>query len=90
MPDYEIVRFYQDPNHPEAIVKTGLTLEAAQKHCRDPETSSSTCSNAAGLARTKARGPWFDGYREATPSSGRRRLSAWTRAAAVFVATRKG
>jgi hypothetical protein len=43
-------------------IDTGLTLEQAQEHCRDPETSSSTCVKAAGKARTRRKGPWFDGY----------------------------
>ena len=40
----------------------GLTLEEAQAHCNDPETSSSTCTKSAGRKRTKTYGPWFDGY----------------------------
>jgi hypothetical protein len=43
-------------------IETGLTLEQAQKHCSDPETSSSTCTKSAGKARTKRMGAWFDGY----------------------------
>ena len=52
MDTYEIVRFYQDENHPnhQEIIKSGLTLEEAQSHCADPET----CE----------RGVWFDGYRK--------------------------
>ena len=42
------------------IVKTGLTLEEAQEHCSDPETSSSTATNPV----LDDRGPWFDGYDE--------------------------
>jgi hypothetical protein len=47
---YEIVRFYRDREHPnhQKVMQTGLTLEEAQKHCRDPNT----------------RGDWFDGYRK--------------------------
>lgn len=45
---YKIIRFYQD-DQPSAIVKTGLTLEQAQTHCRQEHTH----------------GPgWFDGYDE--------------------------
>lgn len=43
-------------------IHTGLTLEEAQAHCGDPETSSSSCTNAVGLRRTRERGPWLDGY----------------------------
>ena len=47
---YEIIRFYQDSNHPDnhKIIKTGLTLEEAQKHCNDESTQEP--------------GVWFDGY----------------------------
>jgi len=40
-------------------MKRGLTLEEAQEHCRNPETSGSTCSDLS------KRGQWFDGYEEA-------------------------
>lgn len=59
---YKIVRSYFDTQHPKEIVKKGLTLEEAQKHCQDPETSSRTCTKAMNKRRTKERGPWFDGY----------------------------
>lgn len=59
---YKIVRGYFDTQYPKEIVKKGLTLEEAQKHCRDPETSSRTCTKAVNKRRTKERGPWFDGY----------------------------
>lgn len=63
---YRIVRFYKD--HPEGklreIVRTGLTLEEAQAHCNDPETSSSTATNDIARAGTKKYGAWFDGYEE--------------------------
>jgi len=60
---YKIVRYYFNgwPSKCRTI-RTGLTLEEAQRHCEDPETSSSTCTTRAGLRRTKERGPWFDGY----------------------------
>lgn len=59
---YKIVRHYRDryPNH--RTIDTGLTLKEAQAHCSDPETSSSTAISAAARARTRAMGPWFDGY----------------------------
>ena len=60
---YKIVRmFFNDT--PRKIIKTGLTLERAQSHCRDPETSSSTCEGITGIERTDKYGPWFDGYEE--------------------------
>jgi hypothetical protein len=59
---YKIVRTYL--SHPSVVIRRGLTLEDAQKHCRDPETSSSTCTNPELNAITKRMGPWFDGYDE--------------------------
>lgn len=44
------------------VIEKGLTLEQAQAHCKDPETSSRTCTKSAGRKRTEQRGPWFDGY----------------------------
>ena len=58
---YKIVRMYFK-DYPKRTIATGLTLEQAQAHCSDPETSSSTCTKAAGKRRTAQRGPWFDGY----------------------------
>ena len=48
---YNIVRSY----HPslgkrDRLIKTGLTLEQAQAHCRNP--------------KTRKEGEWFDGYTE--------------------------
>ena len=54
---YNIVRFTFD-GYPR-IIKRDLTLEEAQEHCRNPETSGSTCSDLS------KRGMWFDGYEEA-------------------------
>jgi len=62
---YKIVRFYfndRGTSRQRRVIEQGLTLEQAQAHCQDPETSSSTCTKAAGKARTRQRGPWFDGY----------------------------
>lgn len=58
---YKITRRYRDVDRWETIVR-GLTLEQAQVHCQNPETSSSTCTTPEGLERTKQFGPWFDGY----------------------------
>lgn len=60
MSTYKIVRHYQ--HHNKRTLETGLTLEQAQEHCSDPETSWQTCTSAAGQRRTRERGPWFDGY----------------------------
>ena len=58
---YKIVRFYKDSYYKKPI-KKGLTLEEAQAHCSDPETSSSTCKSSKSLAVTRRNGHWFDGY----------------------------
>jgi hypothetical protein len=58
---YRIVRFYQSEDIPRRTIKHGLTLEEAQAHCSDPETSWSTCTDQT---RTREFGPWFDGYEE--------------------------
>jgi hypothetical protein len=60
MTTYKIVRFYM--NHGKRVVLRGLTLEQAQAHCSHPDTSSTTCTSAAGKRRTRLKGPWFDGY----------------------------
>lgn len=64
MTTYKIVRMYQRDATAKRTIKTGLTLDEAQAHCKDPETSSSTCTKREGVNRTKARGPWFDGYEQ--------------------------
>jgi hypothetical protein len=61
---FEIVRMFRDTNIEFVVVETGLTLEEAQAHCRDPETSSRTCSLPERFAITQECGPWFEGYRE--------------------------
>jgi hypothetical protein len=61
---YKIIRSYQNGNTPNRTIKTGLTLAEAQAHCKDPETSSSTCKGSTGRRRTRRLGPWFDGYSE--------------------------
>jgi hypothetical protein len=56
---YKVVRFYQDEGVFPRVIKTGLTLEEAQAHCRDPETSSVT---ATDKTHEQEFGRWFDGY----------------------------
>ncbi len=58
---YEVVRRYRDSGT-RLTIKRGLTLEEAQEHCQDPETSSSTATSKAAIAHTREFGPWFDGY----------------------------
>ena len=61
---YNIVRFYFSSNQNRRTILTGLTLDEAQAHCKDPETSASTCTSAAKRAYTRRVGKWFDGYEE--------------------------
>lgn len=63
MSAYKITRLYRDSNR-RATIKTGLTLDQAQKHCSDPETSSSTCTTTQGKGHTLSYGPWFDSYNQ--------------------------
>ena len=62
MSTYKIIRSYF--NGSTRTIKKGLTLEDAQAHCRNRETSSRTATSSAAKQRTKLRGPWFDGYTE--------------------------
>ena len=57
---YKIVRHYFRGGR--RVLTRGLTLEQAQRHCEDQETSSTTCTTAAARRRTRERGAWFDGY----------------------------
>lgn len=59
---YDIVRYFRSGR--KRVVRRCVTLEEAQAHCRDPETSWRTCTGAAGRARTRRCGGWFDGYRD--------------------------
>jgi len=61
METYKVIRHFRDSSR-RLTVKTGLTLEQAQAHCSDPETSSSTCTIERGKRRTRRSGAWFDGY----------------------------
>src|SRR4030095_4567800 len=62
--NYRIVRMYFRAATRKRVIASGLTLEQAQAHCQDPETSARTCTSSAGRARTRRMGPWFDGYEE--------------------------
>ena len=58
---YKIVRFFYSSDQ-RRVIDTGLTLQEAQVHCRDPESSSRTATSSIARRRTRERGPWFDGY----------------------------
>jgi hypothetical protein len=62
---YSIIRNYFNKPDGGRVILRGLTLEEAQAHCRDPETSSSTATSAKANAITRRVGPWFDSYTEA-------------------------
>ena len=64
MERYKIVRMYFNQKYPTRTIKRGLTLEEAQAHCSDPETSSKTATNSRARRLTAQRGPWFDGYEQ--------------------------
>lgn len=64
MASYKVLRFYESDSVETETVLTGLTLDQAQAHCKDPETSSSTCTNPEGVERTARSGRWFDGWTE--------------------------
>jgi hypothetical protein len=57
---YKILRFYF--NGRPRVLKRGLTLEEAQKHCSSDESSSRTATKPKAKARTERYGPWFEGY----------------------------
>ena len=62
---YKIVRIFRDSDRMggrRRTLATNLSLEEARAHCRDPETASRTCTSAAGRARTRRLGAWFDAY----------------------------
>jgi len=64
---FRVVRYYYEVpcgmSH-RRTVKRGLTLEEAQEHCRDPETSSTSARGSVACRRTARMGAWFDGYEE--------------------------
>lgn len=59
---YKIVRCYFKGS--KRTIERGLTLEEAQEHCGDPETSSKTCTLPEKHRITRRNGPWFDAYEE--------------------------
>jgi hypothetical protein len=61
---YNVMRFYES-GAARRLIKRGLTLEAAQAHCQDPQTSSTTATAPEALQHTARMGRWFDGYGEA-------------------------
>lgn len=61
---YNVDRVYfRRPGHRRRIL-SNVTLEQAQVHCKDLNTSSSTAWKTSAVNRTKRYGPWFDSYTE--------------------------
>ena len=56
--------YFNSSKHDPVVLETGLSLEEAQAHCKDPNTSSRTCTDPAMLEHTAKYGPWFDSYFE--------------------------
>jgi hypothetical protein len=62
MDTYKIVRMFFRSGVRNRTIETRLSLEEAQAHCKQPNTSSSTATSDIAYARTQKYGPWFDGY----------------------------
>ena len=69
---YKIVRVYFNGRYkgdgwrrtkPSQTIKTGLTLEQADAHIRDPEHSSALCTTDDAKRITIRNGEWYDSYR---------------------------
>lgn len=63
---YKIIRMYRNDNIETKVIKRNLSLEEAQEHCSDKETSSSTCTLPENTKHTERYGDWFDGYTDQT------------------------
>jgi len=64
-PRYNVCRLYFNRPGVRRRILSGVTLEQAQEHCRDLNTSSSTAWKTSAIRRTKRYGSWFDCYTEA-------------------------
>ena len=62
METYKTVRGFF--NGGRETLETGLSLAEARRHCKNPETSSRTCTDPKLVEMTQERGQWFDGYEE--------------------------
>ena len=61
---FKVIRqFERDPSM-NKVIATGLTLEQAREHCKDPETSSRSCVRPENVNRTQRLGAWFESYTE--------------------------
>lgn len=57
---YKIVRRYESAMISKRTIAYGLTREEAEEWCGNFQSSSRTCTNAVGKARTRKLGRWFD------------------------------
>lgn len=68
--NYNIVRFFENPEKERRIVQQGLSLKEAREWCDDPETSSYTASYPKGCGGNEEKirqwhekkKHWFDGF----------------------------
>jgi len=58
---YKILRVYFE-DRDSITIDSGLSLEQAQEHCQNPQTSSSTCTDPDEVEHTRICGAWFDCY----------------------------
>lgn len=61
---YKVVRFFADDEVPAQVVAVRLSLDEAQSHCKNPQSSSATADGKTARERTAKFGAWFDGYEE--------------------------
>ena len=61
---YKVVRKHAHPLIEDVELDVGLSKEEAQAYCKDPESSSRTCTNPDPIAYTAAHGAWFNAYYE--------------------------
>lgn len=61
---YDIIRMFFSDDYDTFVVKRNVTLEEAQAHCSDPETSSRSGTSDWVKAYTEKYGDWFDGYEQ--------------------------
>lgn len=60
MATFKICRYFMDK--PTQVIARGKTEQEVREHCKDPESSSTTCSDAQ---KDKiGHGTWFDGYEQ--------------------------
>lgn len=61
---YKVQILYFNRKFSKQTIKTGLSLEEAQKICGDKEGSYKTCTKPHLKRRTREKGRWFLSYTE--------------------------